>query len=146
MRNRTLSLILDHTPHEGVFKTRIPGLYVSRFTQPSASHVKTFYMPSLAMAVQGEKAIAMGRETFPFGASQMFAFHVAMYMPTLKREPFGLTSQGLMQVRIAGRRWRRSPGGWQRNSACCGCCKPAWCLQPWDWERPDSVRVCPCWF
>ncbi|REJ13024.1 MAG: hypothetical protein C6W59_11775 [Paenibacillaceae bacterium] len=83
MRNRTLSLILDHTPHEGVFKTRIPGLYVSRFTQPFASQVKTFYMPSLAMAVQGEKAIAMGREMFPFGASQMFAFHVAMYMPSL---------------------------------------------------------------
>jgi AraC-like DNA-binding protein len=75
---RLAQLILDHTPHEGVFKTRIPGLYVSRFTQPSASQVKTFYMPSLAMAVQGEKAIAMGREMFPFGASQMFAFPVAM--------------------------------------------------------------------
>ncbi|REK58364.1 MAG: hypothetical protein C6W55_03850 [Thermobacillus sp.] len=49
-------------------------MYVSRFTQPSASQVKTLYMPSLAMAVQGEKAIAMGRETFPFGASQTFGF------------------------------------------------------------------------
>jgi AraC-like DNA-binding protein len=75
---RLARLILDHTPHEGVFKTRIPGLYVSRFTQPPANQVKTFYLPSLALAVQGEKAITMGRETFPFGASQMFAFPVAM--------------------------------------------------------------------
>jgi len=75
---RLARLILDHTPHEGVFQTRIPGLYVSRFTQPSANQVKTFYLPSLALAVQGEKAITMGRETFPFGGSQMFVFPVAM--------------------------------------------------------------------
>jgi AraC-like DNA-binding protein len=76
--DRLARLILDHTPHDGVHATRIPGLYVSRFTRPAANQVKTFFQPSLAMTVQGEKVIAMGREVFPFGASQMFAFPVAM--------------------------------------------------------------------
>jgi AraC-like DNA-binding protein len=75
---RLAGLIHAHAPHDGMFSLRIPGLYVGRYSQAAANKMKTFYLPSLSIVAQGAKTVTMGREVYPFGRADMFAFPVAM--------------------------------------------------------------------
>ncbi len=74
---RLARLICDHAPHDGTFSQFIPGLYVGRYSRIDTV-VKTFYLPSLLLVVQGAKAVTVGQEVYQFGRSHMLMLPVAL--------------------------------------------------------------------
>jgi len=75
---RLASLIYAHSPHDGVFSQRIPGLHVSRFSRMNMQTLKTVYQPSLLIVAQGAKAVTVGHELYPLGKYRILMFPVAL--------------------------------------------------------------------
>jgi len=99
--SRLAHLIYHLSPNDGTFSQRIPGLYLRRYSHTGTDWVKSFYLPSVLIVVQGEKAVRLGQETFHVGRSRILMNSVALpvALKTIKaspQEPFlgiGLTLQ-----------------------------------------------------
>ncbi|EHJ00487.1 transcriptional regulator, AraC family [Clostridium sp. DL-VIII] len=76
--SRLAHLIYTHSPYDGSFNQRIPGLHVNRYSRTEADIVKTFQSPFLLLVVQGEKVVTLGKEIYKVGRSRMLMFPVAL--------------------------------------------------------------------
>jgi AraC-like DNA-binding protein len=71
-------LIAAYAPHDGSFELRIPGLYASRFSRLNAGCFYTLRLPSLCIAAQGAKTVAVGHDVYEYDVSRMIVFSVAL--------------------------------------------------------------------
>lgn len=71
-------LISNLTPHDGTFNQKIPGLYINRYSKVEMNVMKTFYLPSLMIVVQGAKSVILGKEIYMIKKAQMLMFPVAL--------------------------------------------------------------------
>lgn len=76
--NRLTHLIEEHTPKDGGFHLNIPGLYVGRISHPNVDNVKSFYSPSLGIAVQGITLVTIGHEIYQNDGTHMHIVPIAM--------------------------------------------------------------------
>ncbi|MBY9082225.1 AraC family transcriptional regulator [Paenibacillus sp. HN-1] len=95
---RLASLIEAVTPYDGVFSQRVSGLQLSRFSRTNMDYVQTFYTPSLLIVSQGAKTITVGQKVYPFGASQMLMFPVAL--PVSMKATHASPSEPFLGVRL----------------------------------------------
>ncbi len=70
--------IAAHTPHDGTFQMRVPGLYASRFSRSNGECVHALGLPALCVIAQGAKTVIVGQELFEYDASRMLVFSVAL--------------------------------------------------------------------
>lgn len=87
--NRLTHLIKDYAPKDGGFHLNIPGLYVGRFSRPNVKKVKSFYLPSLGIALQGVTLITIGNEIYHNDGTHMHIVPIAMpiTLQTTKASP-----------------------------------------------------------
>ena len=70
--------IAAYAPHDGVFELRIPGLHISRYSRTNKDCVHAVHLPSLCIIVQGAKTVTVGQDVYPYDASRMLVFSVAL--------------------------------------------------------------------
>ncbi len=73
---RLADLIRAHTPHDGSFELRIPGVHVTRASRTNTELMHTVAKPSLCIIAQGAKSIALEHEIYEYDASRMLIFSV----------------------------------------------------------------------
>ena len=76
--NRLTHLIKDHAPKDGGFHLNIPGLYVGRISRPNVKNVKSFYLPSLGITLQGITLVTIGNEIYKSDGTHMHIVPIAM--------------------------------------------------------------------
>lgn len=76
--NRLTHLIKNHAPKDGGFHLNIPGLYVGRVSRPNVKNVKSFYLPSLGIALQGATIVTIGNEIYHNDGTHMHIVPIAM--------------------------------------------------------------------
>lgn len=70
--------IAAHTPHDGTFQMRVPGLFASRFSRSNGECVHALGLPALCIIAQGAKTVIVGQELFEYDPSRMLVFSVAL--------------------------------------------------------------------
>ncbi|HYM69847.1 MAG TPA: AraC family transcriptional regulator [bacterium] len=75
---RLARLIYAHTPHDGSFDLRIPGLHASRFSRINTDCVHAIQSPSLCIIAQGAKTLIVGQEVYEYDPSRMLVVFVAL--------------------------------------------------------------------
>ena len=73
---RLAGLIRAHTPHDGRFELRIPGVYAIRASRTNTELVHAVQQPALCIVAQGAKRLLLGQEVYEYDASQMIIFSV----------------------------------------------------------------------
>jgi len=73
---RLAGLIRAHTPYDGSFELRIPGVHVTRASRTNMELVHTVAKPSLCIIAQGAKSVMLGQEVYEYDASRMLIFSV----------------------------------------------------------------------
>lgn len=68
--------ILAHAPYDGVFDLRVPGVHVSRFSQPMREWRHAVLKPALCLVAQGAKKVLLGTEVYPYDAARMLVYSV----------------------------------------------------------------------
>jgi AraC-like DNA-binding protein len=77
VRSALVSKIAAHTTAEGLIQTAIPGLMLSRRSEPTACNSYT-YEPGLILFFQGEKRINIGKTSYRCGDSSLLLTSVDM--------------------------------------------------------------------
>jgi AraC-like DNA-binding protein len=90
---RLAGLLAAHTPYDGSFPLRLPGVHAIRRSTVSREMVRATVSPALCIVAQGAKVVALGRETYAYDASRMIAYSVelpvaAQIVRASHREPF----------------------------------------------------------
>jgi AraC-like DNA-binding protein len=70
------ALIGAHTPHDGAFELRIPGLHAIRWSRPYPALVHAVARPAVCIVAQGAKCVMLGRQVYEYDASRMLVFSV----------------------------------------------------------------------
>jgi AraC-like DNA-binding protein len=70
------ALIRAHTPYDGSFELRVPGVRVTRASRPNTELVHAVAKPSLCIIAQGAKSVMLGQEVYEYDASRMLIFSV----------------------------------------------------------------------
>ena len=101
---RLAGLLAAHTPYDGSFPLRVPGVYAIRRSTVSREMVRATVSPALCIVAQGAKVVALGRETYAYDASRMIAYSVelpvaAQIVRASYREPFPRSSSTFMRTR-----------------------------------------------
>lgn len=91
-------LLIANAPNEGVWGLPIPGLYIARYSDIAPDFIKTFYLPSLGIVVQGAKSITVGQETYHLGRGQMMMHPLAL--PVALKVTNASKSEPLLTVRL----------------------------------------------
>jgi len=73
---RLASLIRAHTPYDGSFELRIPGVHVARASRTNTESVHAVAKPALCIIAQGAKCVMLGQEIYEYDASRMLIFSV----------------------------------------------------------------------
>lgn len=73
---RLADLVRAHTPYDGTFQLRIPGLCVTRASRTNTELVHTVAKPSLCIIAQGAKSVMLGQEVYEYDTSRMLVFSV----------------------------------------------------------------------
>jgi len=73
---RLASLLRAHTPHDGSFDLRIPGVHASRASRTNTELVHATARPTLCIVAQGAKSVLLGQEVYEYDASRMLVFSV----------------------------------------------------------------------
>ncbi|EKQ57725.1 MULTISPECIES: AraC family transcriptional regulator [unclassified Clostridium] len=76
--NRLAHLIKDYAPKDGGFQLNIPGLHLGRISHPNVNNVKSFYLPSLGIALQGITLVTIGHEIYQNDGTHMHIVPIAM--------------------------------------------------------------------
>jgi AraC-like DNA-binding protein len=71
---RLASLISAHTPADGYFELRIPGLYATRFSRTNTELVHAVSRPALCIVAQGAKCVMLGQEVYEYDAARILIF------------------------------------------------------------------------
>lgn len=70
------NLIRAHTPHDGLFELRIPGVYAIRVSRTHSELVHALQRPALCIVAQGAKSVLLGQEVYEYDASRMLVYSV----------------------------------------------------------------------
>ncbi len=73
---RLASVIHAHTPHDGRFELRIPGVHASRDSRTNTELEHAMARPALCIIAQGAKSVLLGQEVYEYDASRMLVFSV----------------------------------------------------------------------
>ena len=73
---RLAGLIRAHTPYDGSFELRIPGVHAIRASRTNTELVHAVQKPSLCIIAQGAKSVMLGQEVYEYDASRMMIFSV----------------------------------------------------------------------
>lgn len=95
---RLAHLLCTYAPQDGVISLPTSGLNIARYSVIGKDCLKTFYLPSLCIVVQGVKSITIGQETYQLGKSQMMMYPVAL--PVSLRPTEASKSEPLLIVRM----------------------------------------------
>ena len=69
-------LIRAHTPYDGRFELRIPGVYAIRASRTNTELVHVVQRPALCIIAQGAKRVMLGQEVYEYDASSMMIYSV----------------------------------------------------------------------
>jgi AraC-like DNA-binding protein len=69
-------LISAHTPYDGRFELRVPGVYAIRASRVNTELVHVVQVPALCIIAQGAKAVMLGRDVFEYDQSKMMVYTV----------------------------------------------------------------------
>jgi AraC-like DNA-binding protein len=75
-QTRLVSLIKAHTPYDGRFELRVPGVYAIRASRVNTELVHVVQVPALCIIAQGAKRVMIGQEVFEYDASRMMVYSV----------------------------------------------------------------------
>jgi len=86
-------LLTTHTPHDGSFPLRVPGVHAIRRSSVTRDMVRATVSPALCIVAQGAKVVVLGREVYAYDSSRMIAYSVelpvaAQIVRASHREPF----------------------------------------------------------
>jgi hypothetical protein len=70
------TLLAAHSPYDGAFELRLPGLWVVRRSRPDREMVRGTVPPAFCVVAHGAKVVMLGSEVFSYDASRMFAYAV----------------------------------------------------------------------
>lgn len=103
---RLATLLAAHSPYDGAFELRRPGLWVVRRSRPDREMVRGTVPPAFCVVAQGAKVVMLGSEVFSYDASRMFAYAVDLpiagqVVRASVREPFLALVLRLDPYRIA---------------------------------------------
>ncbi len=73
---RLAGLIRAHTPYDGSFELRVPGVHVARASRTNTELVHAVAEPSLCIIAQGAKSVMLGQEVYEYDASSMMIYSV----------------------------------------------------------------------
>ncbi|WP_240730793.1 AraC family transcriptional regulator [Deinococcus sp. S9] len=73
---RLARLLRAHTPYDGSFELRLPGVHAVRRSRTNTELVHGFYHPSLCIVARGAKSVLLGTEIYKYDASQMLVVSV----------------------------------------------------------------------
>ena len=89
---RLAQLLLAHTPYDGRFELRIPGVYAIRVSRPTEL-LHTTHDPALCLVARGAKRMLLGQEVYDYDASRMLVVSVdlpvaSQVIQASRAEPF----------------------------------------------------------
>jgi AraC-like DNA-binding protein len=70
------SLIKAHTPYDGRFELRVPGVYAIRASRVNTELVHVVQVPALCIIAQGAKRVMIGQQVFEYDPSRMMVYSV----------------------------------------------------------------------
>jgi AraC-like DNA-binding protein len=70
------NLIYAHTPYDGSFELRIPGVHAIRASRTDTELIHAVAPPALCMIAQGAKRVMLGQEVYEYDASRMIIYSV----------------------------------------------------------------------
>ena len=113
---RLAELLAKHTPYDGSFPLRVPGVHAIRRSAVSREMVRATVSPALCIVAQGAKVVALGRETYAYDASRMIVYSIdlpvaAQIVRASYREPFLALKLDLHAYKIAELTLRVYPHG-----------------------------------
>ncbi len=73
---RLASVIRAHTPHDGLFDLRIPGVHAIRVSRTHTELVHALQRAALCIVAQGAKSVLLGQEVYEYDASRMVVYSV----------------------------------------------------------------------
>ena len=73
---RLAGLIRAHTPYDGRFELRVPGVYAIRASRVNTELVHVVQVPALCIIAQGAKRVMLGQEVYEYDASSMMIYSV----------------------------------------------------------------------
>jgi len=103
---RLAELLAAHTPYDGSFPLRVPGVHAIRRSTVSRDMVRATVSPALCVVAQGAKVVVLGREVYAYDSSRMIAYSVelpvaAQIVRATHREPFLALKLDLHGYKIA---------------------------------------------
>jgi AraC-like DNA-binding protein len=103
---RLAELLAAHTPYDGSFPLRVPGVHAIRRSTVSRDMVRATVSPALCIVAQGAKVVVLGRQVFAYDSSRMIAYSVelpvaAQIVRASHREPFLALKLDLHGYKIA---------------------------------------------
>ncbi|SMB77714.1 AraC family transcriptional regulator [Deinococcus hopiensis] len=103
---RLAELIQRHTPYEGEFPLRVPGVFVAQTERTHRACAHSIQRPSLCIVAQGRKAVHIGSEHYEYDSQHMmvYAIHLPVAFQVTKAstdEPFLTFKLELNPERIA---------------------------------------------
>lgn len=115
-RVRLARQILLHTPYDGRFELRMPGVTVIRASRPNKTLTHGLHRAALCIVAQGAKRVLLGQEAFDYGGSRMLVATVdvpvaAQVIQASPSEPYLALSLELDPQRIADLTLRVYPEG-----------------------------------
>jgi len=73
---RLADLLRAHTPGDGSFELRVPGVHAIRASRPNAELVHGLQQASLCIVAQGAKTVLLGSDSYSYDPSRMLVFSV----------------------------------------------------------------------
>src|SRR4051794_3016238 len=71
-------LIGAHTPYDGRFELRIPGVYAIRRSRTDTNPVHYVQRPAVCIVAQGAKSLLLGNEVYEYDEEHMIVFSVEL--------------------------------------------------------------------
>lgn len=75
---RLARLISAHTPYDGSFALRVPGVQAVRWSRPHPQLVQAVQRPALCIVAQGAKRVLLGTEVFEYDPERMIVFSLTL--------------------------------------------------------------------
>lgn len=73
---RLAELIQAHTPHDGIFELRVPGVYVFRRSHKPKELMHGVHRATLCMVAQGAKRVFLGQDSYDYDGTRMLVSSV----------------------------------------------------------------------
>jgi AraC-like DNA-binding protein len=95
---RLAQLLRAHTPYDGRFSLRIPGVSAIRASQATAGMVHTTYHPSACIVAQGSKRLLLGQEVFEYDETRILV--VSVDLPVASQVTSASQSEPYLALRL----------------------------------------------